>query len=144
MDAEVTYNIGDAAVLKDWKITISNMQIQDSIDSDYGTFKPNDEGNKYLLISATAENTGKQAGKFMPSVGFGDDVGTKLLFGDGYEFTATNLLGYSNDMHDSTVNPLSSQSGEIAFEVPASVSDSSDPIFIQFSSGNDFVKIRVR
>ena len=69
--------------------------------------------NQYAQIAATVSNKGKQTDKFLPSFGFGDDVSVKLLFGDGYEFSATQLLGYDKDLHDASINPLSSQEGEI-------------------------------
>lgn len=40
-------------------------------------------------------------------------------------------------MHDSTVNPLSSQTSEIAFDVPEAVYGSEDELQIHFISGND-------
>lgn len=141
---EVIYNLGEAAQLKDWEITVTNTQIVDSISADYGSFTPNEEGNKFVQVFVTVENKGKQAGKFLPSFGYGDDVSAKLLYGDGYEFTATQLLGYSNDLHDSTVNPLSSQSGEIAFEIPETVASATDELIISFSSGNDVVSYKLR
>ena len=141
---EVVYNIGEVAQLKDWEITITDIQIVDSIAADYGSFNPNEEGNKYVQVFATVENKGKQAGSFLPSFGFGDDVSAKLLFGDGYEFVASQLLGYSNDLHDSTVNPLSSQTGEIAFEIPETVASSTDELIISFISGNDVVNFKLR
>ena len=126
VEEEVICNIGEVAQLKDWEITVTDIQIVDSISVDYGSFNPNEEGNKFVQIFATVENKGKQAGKFLPSFGYGDDVSAKLLYGDGYEFIATQLLGYSNDLHDSSVNPLSSQSGEIAFEIPETVASATE------------------
>ena len=104
----------------------------------------NEEGNKFIQVFVTVNNDGKQADRFLPSYSIGDDVNAKILYSDGYEFTATNLLGYSNDLHDSTINPLSSQTGEIAFEIPSTVAESTDELLIQFSSGNDTLKFKVR
>ncbi len=111
-EEEKIYNIGEAAQLKDWEITVASMQIVPTVSADYGEFRP-DEGNQYAQIAATVSNKGKQTDKFLPSFGFGDDVSVKLLFGDGYEFSATQLLGYDKDLHDASINPLSSQEGEI-------------------------------
>lgn len=141
---ETVYNIGETAALKDWEITVTDMKIAESIAADYGSFSPNDEGNKYVQVFVTATNNGKQAEDFLPLVGMGDDVNAKVVFGDGYEFVSTNLLGYGNDMHGSKVNPLSSQSGEIAFEVPEAVHASEDELQIHFLAGNDVVKFKIR
>lgn len=142
--SETIYNIGDSASLKDWTICVTDAQIVESITADYGSFSPDEEGNKYIQVFVTVNNDGKQADTFLPMFGMGDDVNAKILYADGYEFSATNLLGYSNELHDSTINPLSSQTGEIAFEIPSTVSDSEDELLIQFSSGNDLIKFKIR
>lgn len=142
--SETIYNIGDSASLKDWTISVTDAQIVDSIAADYGAFNPNEEGNKFIQVFVTVNNDGKQADNFLPSISMKDNVSAKVLYSDGYEFTATNLLGYSNDLHDSTINPLSSQTGEIAFEIPSTISDSEDELLIQFSSGNDLLKFKIR
>lgn len=141
---EIIYNIGETAQLKDWEITVTDMKVVDSISADYGVFNPNDEGNKYAQVFVTVENKGKESGRFLPSFGFGDDVGAKMLYGDGYEFVSTQLLGYNNDLHDSSINPLSSQSGEIAFEISETVANATDELLINFYSGNDAVSFKVR
>lgn len=143
-EEDAVYNIGDSITLKDWEISVTSVQIVDSIAADYGQFSPNEEGNKYIQVFVTVNNNGKQADSFLPSFGMGDDVTAKVLYGDGYEFSASNLLGYSNEMHDSSINPLSSKSGEIAFDVPESVATSTDELIIEFISGNDTVKFKIR
>lgn len=143
-ESESIYNIGDTAILKDWEINLTDMKIVESIAANYGSFSPKEEGNKYIQVFLNASNKGKEADTFCPSYGFGDDISVKVLYGDGYEFTATNLLGYDNDIHDSKVNPLSSQTGEIAFEIPDTVASTTDELIVQFSSGNDVVKFKVR
>lgn len=141
---ETIYNIGDSALLKDWNINVTDAQTVDSISSGYIVFSPKEEGNKFLQVYVTVENKGKQADNFLPSFGLRDDVSAKVLYSDGYEFSATNLLGYDNELHDSSINPLSSQTGEIAFEIPSTVADSADELLIEFSSGNDKIKFKIR
>ena len=141
---ETIYNIGDSALLKDWNINVTDAQTVDSISSGYIVFSPKEEGNKFLQVYVTVENKGKQADNFLPSFGLRDEVSAKVLYSDGYEFSATNLLGYDNELHDSSINPLSSQTGEIAFEIPSTVADSADELLIEFSSGNDKIKFKIR
>ncbi len=143
-EGEAVYAISESAILKDWEISVTDMQIVDTIAADYGTFSPNESGNKYVQVFVTVYNNGKQADNFLPTYGFGDDVHAKVLYGDGYEFSATNLLGYSNELHDSTINPLSSKTGEIAFEVPETVAGSTDELILEFISGSDAVKFKIR
>lgn len=142
--AETVYNIGDSITLADWGIVVTELKVVESIAANYGTFSPNEAGNKFAQVFVTVTNNGKQADNFMPIVSMSDDVSVKLLYGDGYEFSSTNLLGYDNDMHNSNLNPLSSKSGEIAFEIPDSVASSGDELLLQFKSGNDEVKVKIR
>lgn len=140
---ETIYNIGDTVSLKNWSIVTTDAKTVDKIYLDYGSFSP-DSGNMYAQVFVTITNNGKEADQFLPSFSTGDKVSAKLLYGDGYEFSATNLLGYDAEMHDSTINPLSSLSGEIAFEIPESVASSAEELLLQFKAGNDVVKIKIR
>lgn len=141
---ETISNIGDNVVLKDWEISVTDVQIIESISADYISFSPKESGNKYAQVFVTVNNKGKQSDTFLPSYAMGDDVHAKILYGDGYEFTSTVLLGYNNDLHNSGINPLSSKTGEIIFEIPETVASAEDELVIQFVSGNDTVKFKLR
>lgn len=138
------YALGNSADLKDWSINVTDVKIVDSIAGSLGSFSPKEEGNTYVQVFVTVENSGKTADSFLPSFCIGDDVNAKVLYSDGYEFTASNLLGYTNDLHDSTINPLSSKTGEIVYEIPSEVVNSEEPLLLQFSSGNDTVAFNLR
>ena len=47
-------------------------------------------------------------------------------------------------MHDTSVNPLSSKSGRIAFEIPDSVADSADELILTIQAGKDSLEIKIR
>lgn len=143
-DAAV-YNINDSVQLKDWTISVTDFKIVDSIPDDYGEFTPREEGDKFAQIFVMVTNNGKQQECFLPKISNdADDVKDKLIYGDGYEFEDTWLTMYENELHDAYINPLSSKTGEIAFEIPDSVASSTDEIIIQFTSGNDNVQFKVR
>ena len=127
----------------EWQITISGMEIVDEVPNGYGSFVP-DEGNKYLLTAVKGENLAKQAQTFLSSYPFGDELTVVLLYGDGYEFVQTNLLGYSESVTDSSVNPLSSKEGKIAFEVPNEVVESTDPLLVHFECNGEELDIKIR
>ncbi|MDR1771721.1 MAG: DUF4352 domain-containing protein [Hungatella sp.] len=135
--------MGQAAKVGEWNVTVSNMQILDTIADGYGNFTP-ESGNKYLLITMTASNEGKKSDSFLPSFSIGDDTHAKVIYGDGYEFSQTHLLGYSRSMIDSTVNPLSSKEGDVAFEIPESVASATDPLILEISCGNETVNFTLR
>lgn len=135
--------VGTPAKLGDWTITVDNVQMLDAVPDGYGEFTP-DDGNKYLLVSLTAANDGKEAGRFMPSFGLSDDMSAIVIYGDGYEFVQTQLMGYSKSMTDSTINPLSSKSGDLAFEVPNTVAESTEPIILKVTEGNGEIDFALR
>ena len=135
--------IGETATIGDWSITISNMQILDSISADYGSFKA-DEGNKFILITGKVENTAKESARFLPTIGMNDDVSAKIIYGDGYEFSASNLMGYEKDLHDSSINPLSSMEGDLAFQIPDSVASSEEELLLRFNAGSETLVYKVR
>lgn len=135
--------MGQTATIDCWDITVSQMQILDAVSNGYGQFEPG-EGNKYLLISLSAANNGKESASFLPSFSMTDDIRAKLIYGDGYEFDQTNLIGYDRSMLDCVVNPLSSAEGDIAFEIPNTVAESTDKMILEFSCGNDKLDFVIR
>ena len=135
--------MGTAGTVGEWEITISSMEIVDEVPDGYVTFTP-DDGNKYLLAAIKGSNLAKEAQTFLSSFPFGGDLQAKLLYGDGYEFTQTNLLGYSKGVPDSSVNPLSAKEGNIVFEIPDSVADSTDELIIEFQCNGQTLDIKVR
>ena len=141
--SENMIQLGEASTLGNWSITATAAQSVDSIPDGYGTFSP-DDGNKYFVVSLSVTNNGKTAGTFLPSFSMGTDVQAKIVYGDGYQFSATHLLGYSKTLHDQTLNPLSTKDGDIAFEIPDNVASASDELILQLKSGNSVVNIKVR
>jgi hypothetical protein len=141
--ASQTIPMGQATKMGEWNITVNNMQIVENIPDGYGKFTP-DAGNKYLLVTMSVSNEGKQANSFLPSFSMGDNIDAKIVYGDGYEFTKTNLLGYSKSLLDSTINPLSSKDGDIAFVIPDSVASATDPIVLEISNGNEKFNFALR
>lgn len=141
---ETKLAINEEGVLKDWGIVVTNSQILDKIsENEYYAFTPG-EGNKFLFISVSISNNGKESDTFLPSFGMGDDVYAKVYYGDGYEFSSTNLLGYGNNLLDTHVNPLSTKTGDLAFEIPDAVADSEDELLLRFYSGNDELTYKLR
>ena len=137
-------SIGDEGSLKDWTIVVTNAEVTDSIkENDYYGFSP-EEGNKYLAIDITANNKGKNAATFLPSYGLGDDISAKILYQGEYEFSATNLLGYSKSIFDTSVNPLSTKSGMVAFELPDSIASADEELILVISAGKTNLQFKVR
>ena len=137
--------LSETGKLSTWAITVEKISFEDKIsDNEFTAFTPDSEGNKFLSIALKVENIGKEADHFLPSFSLSNDVNAKVLFGDGYEFSMTNLLGYEKNLANSTINPLSSQSGEIFFEVPEKVYNSDELLILKFSVDQKTLKVKLR
>lgn len=140
----VIHALNEECSIMDWTVIATNSEIVDKVsENDYYGFSA-DDGNKYLMIDLTVTNNGTSAATFLPSVGLSSDISAKVIYQGPYEYSATNLLGYSQEMHDTSVNPLSSKSGRIAFEIPDSVADSTDELILTIQAGKDSLEIKVR
>lgn len=115
--AEPQNQVGDTVTLGDWEITLVGCEITDQVSVNQFMGFTADEGNQYVLVTLSVKNTGTAADTFLPSFHMGDSVSAKLLYQEEYEFSATNMLGHSDELHDKKLNPLSSAEGLVAFQV---------------------------
>lgn len=140
---ETNLAINDSATLGDWEIIVTDAKVVDSIAASYGSFIP-DDGNKYIQVFISISNNGKKADTFLPIIAYGDAVTTKLIYGEDYEFSSSNLFGYDLDLHNASLNPLSTKEGELAFTVPDKVAGADGELLITFKSGNDDITFKIR
>jgi hypothetical protein len=138
----ITHGVGDAGNLGDWGITLDAFEFTDRVDGDYAYCSP-DEGCQYGLVSMSVTNSGTSADIFLPSVYTSANVRAKIIYGE-YEYSATNLLVVSSDLHDETINPLVTISGVIAFNIPDSVADSTDPLVLMLEEGTNTLEFTLR
>ncbi len=142
--SESVLALNEEGSLDDWGIIVTNAEISERIkENDFAGFNP-EEGNKYLAIEIAVTNNGKNASTFLPNFGMADSISAKILYQNDYEFSATQLLGYSKDLHNTSVNPLSTKSGVVAFEIPDSVASSEEELILVISAGNKNLHIKVR
>ncbi|KAK9679475.1 hypothetical protein QE152_g39972 [Popillia japonica] len=78
---------------------------------------------------------------FVGSYTFGnEDVRSKILYQDKYEYSGTNLLGYGDDLHNKSLNPLTTLTGVLAFEVVDEAANSnSGELQLVFTLGKETV-----
>ncbi|MDE6579940.1 MAG: DUF4352 domain-containing protein [Ruminiclostridium sp.] len=133
------YSLGDTIEIGNFQITANSVEVTDRVASPISEtvgFKPED-GSKYVVIDTTVKNIGTDNNTFLPVVGtVKKDISVKLVFGD-YEFKSTNLLGHSDDLHTTSLNPLSSKTGFIAFQVADEVAQDLSDVKLVFSLDKD-------
>lgn len=138
-----TYSVGDTADLGHWTITLDGFELTAEIEGDYSTVFYAEEGAKYGVVSLTVVNNDTSADTFLPSFSLGDDVRATIYSGE-YTFSATSLLGHSDDMHDKFLNPLMSGSGLVAFQIPDTIADSTDPLTLTITCSGDEISFALR
>lgn len=128
---------GETVKLGNWEITVNSAEAVDKIDGNYNTaFKPS-EGNKYVVINTTVKNVDTNSDTFLPSISMSKDVKVKVHYGE-YEFSSTSLLAHNDDLHDTTLNPLSSKTGIIVFSVVSNIAVPEN-LNVTFSMGKEAV-----
>lgn len=140
---EILLAVGDSAALKDWGIVVSDFYFAKQIDyGDFFYYSPED-GCRYAVVSAQITNNGKESQTFLPSFSTNSDVRADIYYAGEYEYSATVLL-MDEDLHNTTLNPLTSKSGIIVFELPEMIETSEEDLILTFSAGWDEVSISLR
>lgn len=134
-DTQKTHSTGDTVTIDTWEITLNSVEVLEQIDNTYGYFSPED-GSKYVVANVTVKNTGTQSETFLPAIYLGDDVKAKITYLD-YEFSSSQLLGYQDDLHSATLNPLSSKTGIIAFEIADEAVSANDLVLTLFNNSEN-------
>lgn len=128
---ENTYKIGDTFQTDKWEITVKSITSTDEIRIDYGAYHP-DEGEKYVLVELSAKNISKNSETFLPAFVSSKDIKATLTYQD-YNFIATKLFGYKEDLLETSINPLSEKTGTIAFELASDVADKTSELNVVFT-----------
>ena len=119
-----------------WEVSFINANFQKSISSGFLTEFKAEEGSQFLVIKLKVTNKGKKMNTLLPAFSVGDDVNVKV-FHDEYTFSASNLIGLSNDLHYTYLNPLESKEGIIAFSIPEDIIQKGNLVFVITSGQND-------
>lgn len=124
-------SVGEMTTLGDWEITLDSFEVTDSIpNGQFLKFTP-DEGNLYVVTTLTIKNTGTKANTFIKSFAFENtDITSKIMYQEKYEFSSSNLLGHSDELHDASLNPLSSKTGILAYSVVKEAAESDEMILV--------------
>lgn len=119
-----------------WEVSFINANFQKSISSGFLTEFKAEEGSQFLVIKLKVTNKSKKMNTFLPAFSVGNDVNVKV-FHDEYTFSASNLIGLSNDLHYTYLNPLESKEGIIAFSIPEDIIQKGNLVFVITSGQND-------
>lgn len=135
--------IGNTAEIGSWSVSVTSFEYSTRIDNGYSYFSP-DDGNQYAVVSMTVTNNGTSSATFWPSFSLGDDISGIIVYDGKYEYSSTQLLAYDDDLHDESMNPLTTASGVIVFEVPETVVNGEGALTITISAGSDSATFSLR
>lgn len=120
------YNVGDTVTINDIEFTLNSVEVTDKIENgDYMYFAPDEDGSQYIVINATVKNIASDSKEFLPIISTRKDISVKIQYKD-YELNASNLMGHSDQLCSTVLNPLSSKTGIIAFEAASEFTDAID------------------
>lgn len=137
---ETTVALGKKAKIGDWNVCVKKVSVTQKIQNGkYRYFKPS-KGNSYVLFSLSARNNGKKNETFLPSVGLANKMNSAILYyKDEYEYKPTQLLSYDKDLLTKKIQPLTTKSGVIAFEVPKKVAKAKKQLKLKIGTKSENV-----
>lgn len=141
-ESEELLTVGTTATLGDWEITLESFETLNKISDGLMAFVPN-EGNLYVSVNLTIKNNGTEPKIFWPTIATGKYIHGKIIYQGQYEYSADNLLGHDEELHDKHLNPLSSASGILAFSIPSDIADSEE-LVLEISYGRESLKFALK
>lgn len=126
-----TFKVGDTVKTDKWEITVKSITSTDEIRIDYGAYHP-DEGEKFVLIELSAKNISKNSETFLPAFVSSKDIKVTLTYQD-YNFIASTVPGYKEDLLGTSLNPLSEKTGIVVFKIASDVADKTSELKVVFT-----------
>ena len=137
---ETKLKLGKKGSIGDWEIRAKKAEVKTKIkNGKYRVFEPN-KGEKFVCITATARNKGKEKSSFLPRVGYKDKMLTATLYYKGkYESQPLELISYDNDLVGAQINPLTNKTGIIAFSVPKKVAKAKNKLILRIGTSKEYI-----
>lgn len=137
-ETEVT--LGKKGKVGDWKIGANKASVKKKIiNGKYHYFEAK-KGNTFVIVSLSVRNNGKKAETFLPRVGYENTMIQAILYyKDEYEYLPSELISYDKDLCGTSVQPLNTEKGIIAFEVPKKVAKSKKKLKLKIGTKNEYL-----
>lgn len=137
---ETKVALGKKGTAGDWKIGVKSVSVKTKINNGkYRQYKPG-KGKSFVVISLSAKNNGEKMTEFLPRIGMVDKAVTAtLIYQDKYEYSPTELLSYDKDLTTKKIQPLATESGIIAFEVPKKVAKQKKKMKLKIGLKKDYL-----
>lgn len=135
---ETNLKLGETGTVGNWKICMKKAEVKSKIKSGkYRIFEP-DKGKKFISITTTIQNTGKEKEAFLPRVGYkGKMLIATLYTQDKEEYQPLELLAYDRDLVNEQIKPLTNTTGIIVFHVPKKVAKKKGKLTVNIGTGTE-------
>ena len=136
-DGRVEFEREESVILGSWEVTYHSGQISESIESSLQKYDASD-GCQFVSASFTIRNVGLQRESFLGISILDSDSGIQVGLVDGsFEnyFEPVQLWAYTGGLDNSSLEPGDTKDGELVFEVPDDVINSSDGVYIVIIKG---------
>jgi len=122
-------------IIENWEITVKFVEINRKIGR--GLFsKEADDGSTFLIVNLEVKNIGTEQEYFLSIMAFKDDLSAIVKYADRYEYPPNQLLGISDDLAHTSINPLEKKSGLVAFSIAEEAAVIDDLVLI-FKQGSE-------
>ena len=137
---ETKVALGKKGKVGDWKIGANKASVKKKITNGKYHYFEAKKGNTFVIISLSVRNNGKQAETFLPRVGYENTmIQAVLYYKDKYEYVASELFSYDKDLVGTSIQPLDTEKGIIAFEVPKKVAKSKKNLKLKIGTKNEYL-----
>lgn len=133
------YGVGEKFTLGEWGITLDSFEFDQKVSDKYLSSSV-EEGNKYLILNYTVENTASEAKNFTAMF---QGIGMKAVFQDKYEYDYGITL-IDGDLSKESIKPLASKTGFVVMEVPDLVATSEDSLIVNIDDKGEKAQIKLR
>ncbi len=141
-----TIAIGETATIGGWEITVTSIEYAPELKAQTENMMGSNtidagEGKQFVIVNAQLKNTAENLEMFLPDTPYSEYTKETLIYDGKYEYsgysTASALNIYSSLVH-TTVSPLETKTGYIAFAVPNEVVESEKPLQLKIEQEKDY------
>lgn len=128
-----------------WEITYHSARIVSEFEYGMYVFSA-DEGKQCVIADLTVANRGLNSDTFLPVVYYPNEDPTLYVTDSGKEdrYDCVNVMMYSPCLNSKTVEPGGSKDGELVFQIPDSLAQSGEQLYIAVTLGRQVVYYPLR
>lgn len=141
-----TIAIGETATIEGWEITVTSVEYVSELKAETENMMGSNtiaagEGKQFVIVNAQLKNIAEDLKMFLPDTPYSDHTKETLIYDEKYEYSGystVSALNVYNSLVHTTVSPLETKTGYIAFDVPNEVVESEKPLQLKIEQKKDY------